>query len=37
MIYVKLQEAEGDETFMMMCDEEGTEGLKYHDIIKVLL
>jgi hypothetical protein len=37
MNYIKLQGAEGDETFMMMCDEEGTEGLKYHDVSKVLL
>jgi hypothetical protein len=37
MNYVKLQGAEGDETLVMMSDEEGTEGLKYHDITKVLL
>ena len=32
MNYAKLQEIEGDETFVIMFDEEGTEGLKYHDI-----
>jgi hypothetical protein len=36
MNYVKLQVAEGDETVVMSA-EEGTEGLKYHDITEVLL
>ena len=36
MNYVMLQGAEGDET-VVMSDEEETEGLKYHDIIKILL
>jgi hypothetical protein len=36
MNYVKLQGTEGDET-LMISDEEGTDGLKYHNINKVLL
>jgi len=36
MNYVKLQGAEGYET-VVMSDEVGTKGLKYHDITKVLL
>ena len=36
MNYVKLQAAEGNET-VVMSDEEGTGGLKYHDITKILL
>ena len=36
MNYVMLQRAEGDE-IVVMSDEEEREGLKYHDITKVLL